>query len=85
MRKLTPIFKDYIWGGTRLKTEYGKITDLPRVAESWELSDGPVLIKLIDARESLSVQVHPDDDYARIHDNGIGKTEMWVILDCEPG
>ncbi|MDR1669110.1 MAG: class I mannose-6-phosphate isomerase [Oscillospiraceae bacterium] len=85
MRKLTPIFKDYIWGGTRLKTEYGKQTDLPRVAESWELTGEPVLIKLIDAKESLSVQVHPDDEYARAHENSVGKTEMWVILDCEPG
>ena len=85
MTKSTPIFKDYIWGGTRLKTEYGKVTDLARVAESWELAEGPVLIKLIDARESLSVQVHPDDEYARLHENGTGKTEMWVILDARPG
>lgn len=83
--KSTPIFKDYIWGGTRLKEEYGKTTGLPRVAESWEIHEGPVLIKLIDARESLSVQVHPDDDYARRVENGTGKTEMWVVLDCEPG
>lgn len=85
MNKSSPIFKDYIWGGTRLKEEYGKITDLPRVAESWELTDGPALIKLIDARENLSVQVHPDDEYARLHENGTGKTEMWVILESEPG
>ncbi|MDR0294352.1 MAG: class I mannose-6-phosphate isomerase [Oscillospiraceae bacterium] len=84
MRKSTPVFKDYIWGGTRLKSDYGKVTDLPRVAESWELTDGPVLIKLIDARESLSVQVHPDDEYARLRENGTGKTEMWVILECGP-
>ncbi len=85
MRKSTPIFKDYIWGGTRLKTEYGKQTELPRVAESWELYDASILIKLIDARENLSVQVHPGDEYARANENGVGKTEMWVILDCEPG
>jgi len=78
-----PVFRDYIWGGTRLKTEYGKVTDLSPVAESWELSDCPVLIKLIDARDVLSVQVHPDDEYARLHETMTGKTEMWVILDCE--
>jgi mannose-6-phosphate isomerase len=83
--KSTPIFKDYIWGGTCLKDEYGKLTDLPRVAESWEIYNGPVLVKLIDAKEALSVQVHPDDNYARRVENGTGKTEMWVILDCEPG
>ncbi|MCL2003773.1 MAG: class I mannose-6-phosphate isomerase [Oscillospiraceae bacterium] len=85
LNKSTPIFKDYIWGGTRLKEEYGKKTELPRVAESWEVYEGPVLMKLIDARENLSVQVHPDDAYARGVENGTGKTEMWVILDCEPG
>ena len=40
----------------------------------------PILVKLIDAREKLSVQVHPDDEYARLHDGGFGKTEMWYIL-----
>ena len=36
--KLNPAFKDYIWGGTNLKTKFNKKTDLPTVAESWELS-----------------------------------------------
>ena len=43
----------------------------------------PVLIKLIDARGNLSVQVHPDNDYARKYENDNGKTEMWYIVDCE--
>lgn len=42
----------------------------------------PLLIKLIDAEKSLSVQVHPDDDYAMAH-GGDGKTEMWYVLDCK--
>jgi len=43
----------------------------------------PILIKLIDAKSDLSVQVHPDDDYARVHENGsLGKTEMWYVLDA---
>ena len=45
----------------------------------------PILIKLIDAAKDLSVQVHPDDDYARVHENQWGKTEMWYVLDAEPG
>lgn len=46
----------------------------------------PVLIKLIDARQDLSVQVHPDDCYAHEHENGEnGKTECWYIVDCEKG
>lgn len=43
----------------------------------------PILIKLIDARKDLSVQVHPDDAYAMEHENGsLGKTEMWYVLDA---
>lgn len=40
----------------------------------------PVLIKLVDAKEKLSVQVHPDDDYALANENSLGKTEMWYVL-----
>ena len=119
--KLTPAFKDNIWGGTRLKTEYNKHTDMKIVAESWELSthkdgesringgeyDGlklseyiekigkdklgkralefnyfPLLIKFIDAKNNLSIQVHPDDEYALKHEGEYGKTEMWYIMDA---
>lgn len=46
----------------------------------------PILIKLIDAKEKLSVQVHPDDAYAQSNENGsLGKTEMWYVLDAAPG
>lgn len=46
----------------------------------------PILIKLIDAKKDLSVQVHPDDDYAREHEQGErGKTEMWYVLEADPG
>lgn len=46
----------------------------------------PLLLKLIDARERLSVQVHPDDAYAAARENGkLGKTEAWVILSAKPG
>lgn len=122
---LRPSGKDYIWGGTRLKREFGK-AELPQdpLAETWECSthpDGPswvasgpergltlgewvaahpeylgsspsvsggipVLVKFIDARENLSVQVHPDDAYAAREENGqAGKTEMWYVVDAEPG
>ena len=124
MLKLEPAFKDYLWGGTRLKTEYNKKSDLDIVAESWELSthpagqsvirggeyDGltlteyiekagrqvlgkngeafenfPVLIKFIDAKNPLSIQVHPSDEYALRVEHEYGKTEMWYILDCDEG
>lgn len=46
----------------------------------------PILIKFIDAKKDLSVQVHPDDEYAKEHENGqLGKTEMWYVLDAVPG
>lgn len=45
----------------------------------------PVLIKLIDAKDDLSVQVHPDNEYALKNENQYGKTEAWYILDCDEG
>ena len=46
----------------------------------------PLLIKIIDAKDDLSIQVHPDDAYAGIHENGsLGKTECWYVLDCDEG
>ena len=43
----------------------------------------PILIKLIDAKQDLSVQVHPDDDYAFEYEGSLGKTEMWYVLDAK--
>lgn len=121
---LSAPLKDYIWGGTKLKDEFGFDTDLDRVSEAWVLSchkDGnsivlngemkgkplsevlniwgnkalgdraakfpyfPLLIKLIDACDRLSLQVHPDDEYAMRVEGEFGKTEMWYVVDCEPG
>ena len=45
----------------------------------------PILIKLIDAKSDLSIQVHPDDKYAMEHEGEYGKTEMWYILDANEG
>jgi mannose-6-phosphate isomerase len=51
-----------------------------------EKGELPILIKLIDAGKDLSIQVHPDDKYAAVHENGaLGKTEMWYVLDAAPG
>lgn len=117
--KLNAPLKNYVWGGTKLKTNYGKQCQT-NVAESWELSfvpqsesvvaSGvnkgkilpevvtsadlgkncqkfdifPTLIKFINAEQNLSVQVHPSDSYAKTHENALGKTEMWYVLDAEP-
>lgn len=44
----------------------------------------PLLIKFIDAKQNLSIQVHPDDEYAMRVEGEYGKTEAWYILDCDP-
>lgn len=119
--KLRPVGKDYLWGGTRLREEYGKDIPLTPLAETWECSvhpDGesvvvngefagmtlrevlmlhpeymgskypsgsefPIIVKFIDAKCDLSVQVHPNDAYARKYENQNGKTEMWYVLDAD--
>lgn len=122
--KLKPAFKDYIWGGTKLRDDFGFKSDLNKVAEGWMLSchkdgeniidggefDGktlsevikksgkdilgtnaqkydffPILIKLIDAKDNLSVQVHPDNEYALRVEGEYGKTECWYVIDCDEG
>lgn len=45
----------------------------------------PLLVKFIDAADNLSVQVHPNDDYARKNHDSPGKTEMWYVVETEPG
>ncbi len=56
---------------------------MPEAVSRGEL---PILVKFIDAAANLSVQVHPDDKYAREHENGqLGKTEMWYVVDAAPG
>lgn len=122
--KLKPAFKDYLWGGTRLRDDFNMDCDLSKIAEAWVLSchaDGqstvengplagktlseaiaqlgeeclghkgaafpffPILIKLIDAKQPLSVQVHPSDEYALKNEKQFGKTEMWYVVDCDEG
>ena len=47
--------------------------------------DFPILIKFIDANDALSIQVHPDNEYALKNENQYGKTEMWYVMDCKEG
>lgn len=55
----------------------------PELFGNTALDRFPLLIKIIDAKSDLSIQVHPDDTYAKEHENGsLGKTECWYILDC---
>ncbi|MCD8105577.1 MAG: class I mannose-6-phosphate isomerase [Lachnospiraceae bacterium] len=149
--KLLPTGKDYLWGGTRLRDEFGKDLEMTPLAETWECSthpDGlsivlngacsgktlsrvlkehpeylgtkmeqkgslsgeipsremqsastetpgaqrdddenvlPVIVKFIDADKDLSVQVHPDDAFAREYEHDNGKSEMWYVVDAREG
>ncbi len=73
--RLQTIKKEYIWG-----TEDWLLSYLHE-----ECRDVPLLIKKIVAKDALSVQVHPNDTYAKEKEGCNGKTEMWYVLDCEPG
>jgi mannose-6-phosphate isomerase len=119
-----PIFKERIWGGTKLKEVLNKSFDGSQIGESWELStvendisvvangafEGlnlyqliekyptevlgiksiqyfgnkfPLLFKFIDAKEDLSIQVHPNDALAKERHNSFGKTEMWYVMQAD--
>ncbi|MDD3003635.1 type I phosphomannose isomerase catalytic subunit [Flavobacterium sp.] len=120
-----PIFKERIWGGEKLRTQFNKKTVSPITGESWELStvEGdisvvvngfyqgklfteliesspeellgahvfkqfgtqfPLLFKFLDAKEDLSIQVHPNDFLAKKRHNSFGKTEMWYVVQADP-
>jgi mannose-6-phosphate isomerase len=119
-----PIFKDRIWGGTKLKTVLNKAIISEITGESWEIStvendvstvskgiykgkslneliqnfpneiigidvhkkfgfEFPLLFKYLDAKQDLSIQVHPNDELAKKHHNSFGKTEMWYIMQAD--
>jgi len=79
--RLTPSLRERVWGRTRLAPWFPDA--VKPIGEAWYLAaeDLPLLVKLLFTSERLSVQVHPDDG----EDGQRGKTEMWHILDAEPG
>jgi mannose-6-phosphate isomerase len=119
---LKPVFKDRIWGGTKLREIFNYEIPGETTGECWGISahphgpneilngplagktlieawqnhrelfsnmegeEFPLLTKILDASDDLSVQVHPDDVYAKEVENyPFGKTECWYIIDCEEG
>ena len=65
-------------------SEYIKSNGCNVLGKNAEAFDNfPILIKFIDAKEALSIQVHPDDEYSLKNNGEYGKTEMWYILDCD--
>jgi mannose-6-phosphate isomerase len=85
IHKLTPRFVERVWGSTRLSPYFPD--SAARIGEVWFSPDEahPILVKFIFTSERLSVQVHPDDAYAQRHEQSAGKTEMWHVLEAEPG
>ena len=63
--------------------EYIENNPMSLGSNNQEYAQLPVLVKLIDSNQPLSVQVHPDDAYAQKHENDNGKNEMWVILEAK--
>ena len=118
---LDGVLQEKIWGGTKLRDEYGYDIPSDQTGELWAISahpngpatvkngeykgqsldqlwknhrelfgnqEGevfPLLTKIIDAQDDLSVQVHPDDEYGLKHEGELGKTECWYVLSAEPG
>jgi len=122
--KFKPIFKERLWGGTKLRDVLGKPISSEITGESWEISgvegdvsvienglfagtslkhliadcaisllgksvferfgqEFPILIKFIDAKKDLSIQLHPNDELAKERHHSFGKTEMWYIMDAD--
>lgn len=84
LRRIDPVFVERVWGRTDLSPLY----DSPgkRIGEVWfPLGEAcPLLVKFIFTSERLSIQVHPGDEFAELHENSRGKTEMWHILAADP-
>src|SRR5699024_4102108 len=118
---LKGVLQEKIWGGTKLRENYGYDIPSDKTGELWAISAHPngvttvlngeykgqsldklwennrelfgdqkgdvfpLLTKIIDAQNDLSVQVHPDDEYGLTHEGELGKTECWYILSADPG
>lgn len=118
---LKPYFQEKMWGGDRLRTEFGYQIPSDHTGECWAISAHPhgpatvingkyqgmtldqvwhdhrdvfgnvkgdvfpLLTKILDAKTDLSVQVHPDNDYAEKHEHELGKTECWYVIKADDG
>jgi mannose-6-phosphate isomerase len=89
LHKLEPSFRERVWGTRSLDPWFpnvrAKAGPFP-IGEVWfETPAVPLLVKFLFASQNLSVQVHPDDAYARFHHSSPGKTEMWRVLAAQKG
>lgn len=84
--RLEPVFRDRVWGRESLAPLFPDAPKGRRIGEAWfvpKTADG-LLVKFLFTSERLSVQVHPDDDYAKKRHNSLGKTETWYVVDAQP-
>jgi len=90
-RLLAPRLVGRVWGGDRLRGLAPDAAPSGPIGEAWfgdaDEQPGGVLVKLLDVQDRLSVQVHPDDDLAKVMHgpDAIGKHEAWVVLEAAPG
>ena len=88
---LAPRLVERVWGGDRLRGLAPEAAPSGPIGEAWfgdaDEQPGGVLVKLLDVQDRLSVQVHPDDDLAKVMHgpDAIGKHEAWVVLEAAPG
>lgn len=94
MYKFEPILKTLVWGTEKwvlsgVEGSVSVVSEGPaagkKISEIYRGGQFPLLIKLIDAKQDLSIQVHPDDALAWERHKSNGKTEMWYIIDAAPG
>jgi len=81
--RLPARFLEKIWGTTDLSPWYPSSTK--KIGEVWFEAELPILVKFVFTSDRLSVQVHPNDEFATAHENSRGKTEMWYVLRADPG
>ena len=81
--RLPTRFLEKIWGTTDLSPWYPSSNQ--KIGEVWFEAELPLLVKFVFTSDRLSVQVHPDDEFAQAHENSRGKTEMWYVLRADPG
>jgi mannose-6-phosphate isomerase len=81
--RLPTRFLEKVWGTPDLAPWYPSTGK--KIGEVWFGADLALLVKFVFTSERLSVQVHPNDEFARAHENSLGKTEMWYILRADPG
>lgn len=75
----------YVLNGTYKGLSLAQLfKDFPQLFGNPYESEYPLLTKILDANDSLSVQIHPNDDYAQKHHQSLGKTECWYVLECLP-